>query len=335
MEKFEAQFEGALTKIEVSGPKRNRAIKAHEEMRGVLEADPKLKAWGIVTALIGSYARRTGIYPGKDVDVFVKFMALNTQNAEPGEVYNAVRDVLVAHYGDRAKPQARSIKVEFDFDGDGFSVDAVPAVEMGARWAIPRRKTELWSSANIEERWVETDPDKLVELTTERNKSPKVGPQGAYVPTVKLLRQTRKHHLDDRKPGGLYFEILAYWAFQSRAVTGDCFAEIFAKMLRAVASQLASGQPNIDPVLGTPYRPAPEVADLSHAAQVFAGLAAKAEEALRADRCKAAALWREILGKNGRGWCFALPAGCDEQGNRVPVAAAATAKGSREASPFA
>jgi len=335
MEKLEAQFEGALTKIEVSGPKRERAIKAHEEIRSVLEADPMLKAWGIVTALIGSYARNTGIYPGKDVDVFVKLTALNTQNAQPAAVFDAVRDVLVAHYGDRAKPQARSIKVEFDFDGDGFSVDAVPAVRTAERWAIPRRNNELWRSANINDRWVETDPEKLAGLTTERNKSPKVGPQGAYVPTVKLLRQTRRQHLEDRKPGGLYFEILAYWAFHSGAAAGDCFAEIFAKTLTAVAAALASGRPNIDPVLGKPYRPAPAAADLSPAAQVFARLAANAERALRADKCKAAALWREILGENGRGWCFALPAGCDEQGNRVPVAAAATATGSREASPFA
>jgi hypothetical protein len=226
MERLEEQFEGALARIEVSGPKRDRAIKAHEEMRGVLEADPKLQEWGIETVLIGSYARRTGIYPGKDVDVFVKLTKLTTESAQPATVYNRVRDVLVDHYGDRAKPQARSIKVEFDFDGDGFAVDAVPAVRMGERWGIPRRKTELWESPDVAERWVETDPEKLAELTTERNKSPKVGPQGAYVPTVKLLRQTRRHHLGDQKPGGLYFEILTFWAYQSGAITGDCFAEI-------------------------------------------------------------------------------------------------------------
>jgi tRNA nucleotidyltransferase (CCA-adding enzyme) len=116
----------------VSGSKRDRAIKAHEEMRGVLEADPKLQEWGIETVLIGSYARRTGIYPDKDVDVFVKLTELTTESVQPATVYNRVRDVLRAHYGERAKPQARSIKVEFDFDGDGFSVDAVPAVRMGS-----------------------------------------------------------------------------------------------------------------------------------------------------------------------------------------------------------
>jgi hypothetical protein len=335
MERLEEQFEGALARIEVSGSKRDRAIRAHEEMRGVLEADPKLREWGIKTVLIGSYARRTGIYPGKDVDVFVKLTALTTDSVQPATVYNRVRDVLKSHYGDRAKPQARSIKVEFDFDGDGFAVDAVPAVRMGERWGIPRRKTELWESPDVAERWVETDPEKLAELTIERNKSPKVGDQGAYVPTVKLVRQTRRHHLGDQKPGGLYFEILAFWAFQSGAITGDCFAEILAQTLRAVATQLATDEATTDPVLGRPYKPTPERDDLINAREKFDELAAKAEEALRVDKCKAAVLWREILGKNGRGWVFGLPAGCDEQGSTVPVAGAVAARGSREASPFA
>jgi Second Messenger Oligonucleotide or Dinucleotide Synthetase domain len=337
MERLEEQFDGAPAKIEVSGPKRDRAIEAHEEMRGVLEADPKLQEWGIETVLIGSYARHTGIYPGKDVDVFVKLTKLTTESTQPAAVYNRVRDVLVDQYGDRAKPQARSIKVVFvfDYDGDGFAVDAVPAVRMGARWGIPRRKTELWESPDVAERWVETDPEKLAELTTKRNKSPKVGNQGAYVPTVKLVRQTRRHHLLDQKPGGLYFEILTFWAFQSGAITGDCYAEILAQTLRAVATQLGTGGATTDPVLERPYEPEPERDDLENAAETFDELAAKAEEALRADKCKAAALWRDIFGKNGRGWVFGLPAGCDEQGNKVPVAAAVAARGSREASPFA
>jgi len=135
--------------------------------------------------------------------VFAKLTALKTQNTQPATVHNRVREVLKAHYGGRAKPEARSIKVMFDFDGGGFVVDSVPAVRMGERWGIPRRKVESWESPNIAERWVETDPERLAKLTTERNRAPEVGDQGAYVPTVKLVRQTRRHHLAERKPGGL------------------------------------------------------------------------------------------------------------------------------------
>lgn len=39
METLPSQFEKALTLIEINGKKRERAIKAHEEMRAVLAVD--------------------------------------------------------------------------------------------------------------------------------------------------------------------------------------------------------------------------------------------------------------------------------------------------------
>jgi len=48
-----------------------------------------------------------------------------------------------------------------------------------------------------------------------------------------------------------------------------CFAEIFAQTLRAVAVQLSSGVPTTDPVLGRPYRPTPDSAELAASAQKF------------------------------------------------------------------
>ena len=68
--------------------------------------------------LIGSYGRDTGIYPGKDVDVFLRFTGLDTR-AEPRAVFNAVWRVIVRKYGQygqdggRAQQQARSVKVLF------------------------------------------------------------------------------------------------------------------------------------------------------------------------------------------------------------------------------
>lgn len=152
------QFKGALTRLEL-GEKRARVEAAHNEIRELLESDELLCSWGVDTVLIGSYARHTAIYPGKDVDVFTKLTKLDT-TANPTVVFEGVRNVLVRHYGNRATPQQRSITVTFPSDGDeeDFHVDVVPAVSNGDRWAIPRHDTTLWSAPDVLERWVETDP---------------------------------------------------------------------------------------------------------------------------------------------------------------------------------
>jgi hypothetical protein len=77
--------------------------------------------------------------------------------------------VLVAKYGKRAEPQRRAVKVSFG--DDGFSVDAVPAVKLGTRWALPNHDPDKWG--NPDERWIETDPEKMTTLTEQRNKSPR------------------------------------------------------------------------------------------------------------------------------------------------------------------
>jgi Second Messenger Oligonucleotide or Dinucleotide Synthetase domain len=288
METLSSQFSQAITNITVNGPKRARAIKAHTEIRALLETNPHLVSLGVDTVLIGSYARRTGIYPGKDVDVFVKLTRLDV-GADPAEVFEAVCKVLRDHYGERVEVQHRSIKITFEREGDEFSVDAVPAVRLGDRWALPSHDRDLWRDA--EERWIETDPERLGELTVARNRAPTVGGSGAYVPTVKLIRQIRSHHLGDAKPGGFYFELASFWAFQD-GVTGSSHAEILTSTLRGVARRLASGADLTDPVLGRAYQPIPAPADLSSAAIVFDGLASQAEAALGMEACPAAAIWR-------------------------------------------
>jgi hypothetical protein len=327
------QFKGALSRLELR-EKRRRVEAAHKEIRELLETDDQLCSWGVDTVLIGSYARHTAIYPGKDVDVFTKLTKLDT-SANPSTVFGAVRDVLVAKYGERAQPQARSIKVTFPTDGEeDFHVDVVPAVRKGDRWAIPRRDTRRWDAPDVEERWVETDPEKMTELTSDMNATLEVDGQGAYVPVVKLVRQTRWHHRGKEKPGGFYFELMTYWAFAAD-MDGDSLAEIFARTLRAIAVQLESGAPLIDPILGREYRPVPDPDDRAAAAEVFSDLASRAERALTLDRCPAAAIWRSILGENDRGPVFPLPPGCDEKGNEIKNVAAVAAVGSKEASGFA
>lgn len=334
METLPEQFEDALSRIEVNGEKRERAARAQTEIRTLLQADELLCSWGVDTVLIGSYARNTGIYPGKDVDVFTRLSELDT-SAAPSVVFEAVRRVLVERYEERAQPQRRSIKVSFDADPDGFSVDVVPAVRSGDRWAIPRRDKAKWEDADHAERWLETDPEKLTALATSMNSTLKVGDRGAYKPIVKLVRQIRSHHFHDgQKPGGLYFELLTYSAFEE-GMTGESFAEILAATLGSLAAQLRSAEPLIDPVLERPYRPEPELADLAVAAATFGTIASKAQEALRQDKCPAAATWRWIIGENDRGSCFTLPPGCDEHGQTIRNVTPVAAVGSGEASGFA
>jgi len=330
METLPTEFAGALTCVEVSGDKAKRAQNAHEEVRAVLESDETLRSWGVDTVLIGSYSRSTGIYPGKDVDVFSRMTNLSIRES-PLKVYRQVCEVLVSQYGKRANPQNRSIKIAFE----GLCVDVVPAVQWGKRWGIPSREQQRWAEPG--KQWIETDPERLGALTTERNKAPLVSGRGAYVPVVKLVRQARQHHVGDSKPGGLYFELATYWAFEG-GVKGSSLAELLAGTLRSIARQLAIGQskPLLDPALDRPYAPAPTPAELATAAKKFSQLAEAAERALQVERCPAAIVWRGILGKNGRTpWCFPLPDGCDEKGRTITIITPNSNKGSNEGRPFA
>ena len=101
------RFRSALTIIEVSGDKAKRAQEAHAELRDHLAAAPTLIERGVQTLLIGSYRRQTGIYPGKDVDVFVKLTKLDTSTS-PADAFAAVRDALTAVYGG-AGPAAAAV----------------------------------------------------------------------------------------------------------------------------------------------------------------------------------------------------------------------------------
>ncbi len=323
MEPLTEQFAGALRMIEIND---EGAGSAHAEVRNVLEQSETLREWDVDTILIGSYSRHTAICPTKDVDVFTKLNELTT-DANPADVFKAAEDVLKVAYGDRAKPQDRSIKIEFSAE---FSIDAVVAVHSGQRWAIPSPR-EFWSQ---DKRWQDTNPEEVGRLTTELNTQPAVGSPGVYVPLVKLMRQTRRHHLGKAKPGGLYFEFLTYCAFQ-KGIEHSTYAEIFALALRRVADSLATGVPVIDPAMNQPYEPTPEATALMRAASKFGDLAAKAEKALTVDRCQAAVLWREILGRNERGDVFPLPAGCDETGKTIQAVTAVQSRGPNEARGFA
>ena len=306
------QFDQALTNIEINGQKRKRAIDAHTEIRELLQQDEQLKEWGVEPILIGSYGRETGIYPGKDVDVFLRFTKLDTR-AEPRAVFNAVWRVIVSKYGlfgqpgGRAQQQARSVKVLFpDRDripGGDFSVDAVPAVRNGDLWAIPTKDQNRWAQG--EGRWVTTGAVLFGDLSTELNQSassPRVGDRPAYKPIVKLVRQIRQTHLGDQRPGGLYLEFVTFEAWRSGLVGGSEWDVLLARTLQCIADRFrqAGVNPLRDPVLGTPVDPPLSAGQVEQAAAIFEKLAAAANRTLPMNDTDAATEWRKILGGNDR-----------------------------------
>ena len=292
------------------GIERANAIKAHLEVRGVLELDPKLRTWGVDTILIGSYKRKTAVFPCKDVDVLVKLPDAPA-DASPEVVFTEVQRVLVAHFKGRATEQRRSMNVS-GFE-EGLTVDAVPAVRDGARWKIPQTSGRKVGERWVKDEWEMTDPERLTDLTNETQEASSViERQGSYQRTVRLVKQMRDHHVGrEEKPGGLYFELMTFWAFAGGARAAS-YAELIVPVLDSITAQLAPGRVVIEPAMGQAYAPTPDPADLAEAAAIFARLA------LALDDCGAAAVWRRMLGENEKvGWVFPLPTGCSESGTRI------------------
>lgn len=349
MQPLNDEFAQAVRNVTVHGEKRDRAIAAHTEVRNLLEADSELSGWGIDTILIGSYARQTARYPGKDVDVFLRFTGLSVRHS-PEKIYNAVERVLVEEYGlkdrdegGRITRQSRSLKIDFPdpeahFSDISFAIDAVPAVPWQGHWAIANRDRDKWD--NEDQRWIKTDP---VQFAADTNMlataswSPVVGATNAYRPIMRLLRQVRHVHLGQQRPGGLFAEIAGYYVWQDQLVAGATWAELLASTLEQVAARLGDsaedGLP--DPVLDTPLKPALEFWQWTSAAQTFERLATEAREALDTERCRAAKIWRDILGTNDRGQVLPLPDGCDAAGYPIGSVTAVGAVGSNQPRGFA
>lgn len=349
------QFRAAQSNIDL-GRRRRVAQAAHIEIRTVLKLAGELQRRGLQDVLIGSYARNTGIWPGKDVDVFSKLTAESIDSIRPEAAYQLFLNVLRPRYGDRIQEQPRSIMIRFGPDAGRspggeflrqaeasqsdvfpFSVDVVPAVRCGEIWAIPSPDRQTWQRTAAVERWVETNPEKLGDLTEELNVSPVISGQGAYVPTVKAVRQIRREHLGDAKPGGFYLELCVHEGFAGGQIDGDSWAEITASALRFVARRLSTAQlsPLCDPILNKPYSPSPRPDALAHAADVFARLASQATIALEQQMCPAAATWRSVFGANAKGPVFPLPPGCRSDGTiLVPSGASNPLQGSDEARGF-
>jgi hypothetical protein len=326
MPELTTQFEAALSNIEPTTADKDNAPKAHAEVSAALAADPTIGDWGFDPILIGSYKRHVSIRRMKDVDVFGRLTALGG-DVLPCTVLAQFERVLRKAFptvdGDvRVHRQARSLQVGFP-EYDGLYVDAVPA----RPWTSPYG-VEAWQLPKREEKdhqqgWQATNPDRLTELTNELNDADHF--DGHYVPTVKLLRQTRRSLLKNRKPGGLTVEIAALHAFNTGLVNGPTHADYYATALRQTGNVLYNAF-----VLGwgldDPTLPGEKVVvrgsdeDKTALATAFLDAATQAEQALRStDKCATAKTFRDLLGKavddvGDSDFVFPMPATCNADG---------------------
>lgn len=309
------QFRNALSSIEPGDDKTN-APEAHRLVRDALEADSKLTEYGAYPVLIGSYKRSVSIKRIKDVDVFVRLPDLPGEVTSQ-EILDRFFKVLHAEFGvdseghRRTKRQDRSLQVSFpEYD---LYVDAVPARPHwdGESWEIPQKGDE--------NEWVRTNPEVLSLLSSEMN----AAHEGYYVPTVKLLRQTRRALLGKKKPGGFFFEMATYQAFASGAVSGNDHAEYYVSALQEVSRIIDDfvtyGIGVEDATLpGQVVRIRATDDELDAAQTQFADAAAAASDALaEEDEGKAALAFRKLLGKNGDNEVvFPMPPGFNADGTK-------------------
>lgn len=318
MPELPTQFTKAKSNVEPIDDDKDNAAAAHAEVRAGLESDSELKDWGIDTVLIGSYKRHVSIRRVKDVDVLAKLPNLPLEKT-PADVLTHVVKVLRSTFdtddNKRVKRQDRSVMVKFpDFD---LHVDVVPARPAGEYLEIPDKQDDGTIA------WKVTNPEKLTSLSSELNSDY----DDEYVPVVKLVRQARREHLGRKgKPGGLFFEILTYHAFNDNTLDATSTASLFTGALRSVATQLRAvvdGGDVEDPTMAGAVMSVRATDDeFSDAADVFDDLTAKAETALATeDRCAAAKAFRDIFGKNDDGdWVFEMPATCNDDGTPKSVA---------------
>jgi len=292
------QCKAALGRIEPEIDAKN-AAKAHKDVTEVLEADGWLTDLGVSTFLIGSYGRDVSIKRVKDVDVFAR-LTKATASLRPGKTLDHVTDVLQDAFPDRVERQHRSVKIEFpDYD---LSVDVViarPCVDHpDDHWQIPERIEEDGRAS-----WVETNPTRMGELTTAANKefllSADNPNSGVYVPMVKLIRQIRRTWVDDQ-PGGYFFEVLTYHAFEDLQPDENTVADYLCAILRGIADRLPDyvDEGPDDPTLDDrTVKTKATAKQIEAAADRIAEAADLAEEALEEqDTCRSATLWRDLLG---------------------------------------
>ncbi|UXA13662.1 nucleotidyltransferase [Mycobacterium sp. SMC-8] len=305
-----------MSSIEPGDDKAN-APEAHNLVRDALEADPTLSGYGVSPVLIGSYKRNVSIRRIKDVDVFVRLPEVSAE-VSSHDILDRFFKVLHTEFGAdsdghrRTKRQDRSLQVSFpEYD---LYVDAVPARPDGdgQTWEIPQKGDG--------DQWVRTNPEALTTLSSAMNATH----DGFYVPTIKLLRQTRRALLGvGTKPGGFFIEVAAYQAFNSGLVGGNDQAEYYVSALQQISTIINNfatyGIEVSDPtLLGHTISIRATDDEIEAARTRFADAATAAHDALdNEDEGAAALTFQELLGENGDGdTVFKMPPGFNDDGTK-------------------
>ncbi|WP_218970343.1 SMODS domain-containing nucleotidyltransferase [Shouchella patagoniensis] len=196
-----SQFRKLLSDIEPSQHTKSDASTGHENLRKFLKGDEIFKNYRETDFLSGSYKRNTAIRPRikdgvvsrPDVDIIV--VTNHTENDDQKEVIDLLYDTLKPKYSTIRK-QARSVGIETN----KVDMDVVPIIApdgMDGNLYIPDRKKE---------QWVETNPPKHTEWTTEVN----TDSGGRFKPLVKLMKWWRRQNPTiAKKPKGFVIECIA------------------------------------------------------------------------------------------------------------------------------
>jgi len=224
----QSQFSKLLSDIEPSQTTKSDASAGHENLRKYLKDDVTFKNYRETDFLSGSYKRNTAIRPRKkdgivsrpDVDIIV--VTNHTKDDEEQEVIDLLYDTLKSKYPTIRK-QARSVGIETN----KVDMDVVPIIApngMDGTLYIPDRKKG---------EWVETNPPKHTEWTTEVN----TDSEGRFKPLVKLMKWWRRQNPTiAKKPKGFVIECIAAECMDKNEKQYD---ELFVGTLEKVAEKYA------------------------------------------------------------------------------------------------
>lgn len=306
--KLPSYFKDFLAEIEPSPSYKEDQQVGHKTLRKRLAGDEDFSVVHVNTFLQGSYKRNTAIHPGKDVDIVV-VTSIDPDRTSPTDA-NARLEKCLRKYYDKVSPQNRSYCVTLSY----VTMDVVLATSRhlkkeAAALASMRRDDELENAQAWTEhpllipdrdlaRWVETDPKRQLQWTTDLNAEC----DGYFVPLVKMVKWWRKEAYEKPKyPKGYVLERLV----------GECVdkakrdhAEGFVQLLANIRARYASyGILGIVPHLSDPGVPAHNVAHrltpedfktfLFHVDKALLTARAALDET---DIQKSADLWRKVFG---------------------------------------